>query len=176
MKFRILPIVAILFIALAMVVQFMISSSLEKEHVREVVEYKMQSAQKDFLYELYDFHHSADLMRRFILEHPDDPEAVLPETRLVLNRYPDVDNMFIKFAPGIYHGSEDNYFPRSYRFKGQIITTPKGKEGFDYYRRDWYTGALRSDSNGYWSEPYIGASTQTRIASHSLKVEDEAGR
>lgn len=44
MKFRTLPIVAILFIAAAMVVQFAISSSLEKEHVREVVEYKMQPA------------------------------------------------------------------------------------------------------------------------------------
>lgn len=59
MKFRTLPIVAVLFIAAAMVVQFLISSSVEKEHLREVVEYKMQLAQKDFLYELYDFHHTA---------------------------------------------------------------------------------------------------------------------
>jgi len=44
MKFRTLPIVAVLFIAAAMVVQFAISFSNEKEHVREVVEYKMQVA------------------------------------------------------------------------------------------------------------------------------------
>ena len=48
MKFRALPIVAILFIAAAMIVQFVISFSLEKEHVRETVEYKMQLAQKDW--------------------------------------------------------------------------------------------------------------------------------
>lgn len=176
MKFRTLPIVAILFIAAAMVVQFLISSSLEKEHVREVVEYKMQLAQKDFLYELYDFHHSAARMKQFILEHPNQPQELLEETRLVLNQYPDIANIFVKFAPGVYQGKVDNYFPRTYRFNGQIITTEQGKEGLDYYARDWYTGALRCDSNGYWSEPYIGASTQTLIASHSLKVEDEQGR
>ena len=159
-----------------MVVQFLISSSVEKEHLREVVEYKMQLAQKDFLYELYDFHHTADLMRLFVLEHMDKQEEVLTETRLVIDRYPDIDNMFVKFAPGIYHGPEDNYFPRSHRFHDQIITTAQGAEEMDYYARDWYTGALRSDSSGYWSEPYIGASTQTRIASHSLKVEDAEGR
>ena len=38
MKFRTLPIVAILFVAFAMVVQFVISFSSEKEHVRELVE------------------------------------------------------------------------------------------------------------------------------------------
>lgn len=176
MKFHTLPIVAILFVASAMLVQYVISSSVEKDHVREVVEYKMQLAQKDFLYELYDFHHSAELMKKFVLEHQDHPEEVLDETRLVLDRYPDITNMFVKFAPGVYRGKEKNYFPRSYRFHGDIITTTQGAEEIDYYKRDWYTGALRSDSNGYWSEPYIGASTQTRISSHSLKVEDEQGR
>ena len=58
MKFRALPIVAILFIAAAMIVQFVISFSLEKEHVREVVEYKMQMAQKDFFYVLLGFHNA----------------------------------------------------------------------------------------------------------------------
>ena len=176
MRFRTLPIVAIVFIAAAMLVQFFISSSLEKEHVREVVEYKMQLAQKDFLYELYDFHHSADQMRQFVLEHPNDPQALLRETRLMLNSYPDIDNMFVKFAPGVYQGHETNYFPRSYRLNGQIITTEQGANGLDYYARDWYTGALRCDSNGYWSAPYRGASTGTIIASHSLKVEDEQGQ
>ena len=52
MRFRTLPIVAILFVAAAMIVQFVISFSLEKEHVRETVEYKMQLAQKDFFYVL----------------------------------------------------------------------------------------------------------------------------
>lgn len=176
MKFRLLPIVAIVFIAAAMVIQFAISSSLEKEHVREVVEYKMQLAQKDFLYELYDFHHSAEQMKRFVLEHPDQPQELLRETQLVLNRYPDIANMFVKFAPGIYRGKVNNYFPRTYRFNGQIVTTEQGAQGLDYYKRDWYTGALRCDSNGYWSAPYRGASTGTIIASHSLKVEDEQGQ
>ena len=176
MKFRILPIVAIVFIAAAMVIQFVISSSLEKEHVREVVEYKMQLAQKDFLYELYDFHHSAEQMKHFILNRPNDPQALLQETRLILNRYPDIANMFVKFAPGVYRGNEYNYFPRTYRFNGQTITTAQGAQGLDYYHRDWYVGALTCDSNGYWSAPYRGASTGTIIASHSLKVEDEQGQ
>ena len=84
--------------------------------------------------------------------------------------------MFVKFAPGIYQGTESNYFPRTYRFHGQTITTSHGSDSLNYYVRDWYAGALRCDSNGYWSEPYIAASTQTLIASHSIKVEDENGQ
>lgn len=176
MKFRVLPIVAILFIALAMVVQFAISFSLEKEHVREVVEYKMQLAQKDFFYVLLGFHNAADEMRKYVLEHPNNERALLEATRVALDRYPHIDNMYVKFAPGVYTGKVYNYFPRTYRYKGQTITTSQGSNIMDYYARDWYTGALRCDSNGYWSEPYIGASTQTLIASHSLKIEDEQGR
>ena len=176
MKFRTLPIVAILFIAAAMVVQSAISFSIEKEHVREVVEYKMQLAQKDFFYVLLGFHNAADEMRRYVLERPHSERELLEATRSELNRYPHIDNIYIKFAPGVYHGKERNYFPRTYRFHGQTITTAHGSDSLDYYVRDWYTGALRCDSNGYWSEPYIGASTQTLIASHSLKIEDAQGR
>ena len=176
MKFRALPIVAILFIAAAMIVQFVISFSLEKEHVREVVEYKMQMAQKDFFYVLLGFHSAAEEMRKYVLEHPGDESGLLEATRSELDRYPHIDNIFVKFAPGVYHGKESNYFPRTYRSHGQTITTAHGSDSLDYYVRDWYTGALRCDSNGYWSEPYIGASTQTLIASHSIKIEDEQGR
>ena len=176
MKFRALPIVAILFIAAAMIVQFVISFSLEKEHVRETVEYKMQLAQKDFFYVLLGFHNAADEMRKYVLEHPFSERELLEATRSELNRYPHIDNIFVKFAPGIYQGKESNYFPRTYRFHGQTISTAHGLDSLDYYVRDWYTGALRCDSNGYWSEPYIGASTQTRIASHSIKIEDKQGR
>ncbi len=176
MKFRTLPIVAILFIAVAMIVQFAISFGLEKEHVREVVEYKMQLAQKDFFYVLLGFHNAADEMRKYVLEHPFSERELLEATRSELNRYPHIDNIFVKFAPGVYQGKESNYFPRTYRFHGQTISTAHGSDSLDYYVRDWYTGALRCDSNGYWSEPYIGASTQTRIASHSIKIEDKQGR
>lgn len=176
MRFRTLPIVAILFIAAAMIVQFAISFSLEREHVREVVEYKMQLAQKDFFYVLLGFHNAANEMRNYVLTHPGDERGLLEATRVTLDRYPHIDNIFVKFAPGVYQGKEGNYFPRTYRFHGQTITTAHGSDSLDYYVRDWYTGALRCDSNGYWSEPYIGASTQTLIASHSIKIEDEQGR
>ena len=176
MKFRILPIVAILFVALAMIVQSAISFSLEKEHVREVVEYKMQLAQKDFFYVLLGFHNAADEMRKYVLVHRNNERELLEATREILDRYPHIGNMFVKFAPGIYQGTESNYFPRTYRFHGQTITTSHGSDSLNYYVRDWYAGALRCDSNGYWSEPYVGASSQTLIASHSIKVEDENGQ
>ena len=176
MKFRVLPIVAILFVALAMVVQCVISFSMEKEHISEVVEYKMQLAQKDFFYELLGFHNAADEMRRYVLAHPGNERELLEATRSTIDRYPHIDNMFVKFAPGVYKGKESNYFPRTYHFRGQKITTAQGSDSLDYYARDWYAGALRCDSNGYWSEPYIGASTQTLIASHSIKIEDEDGQ
>ena len=176
MKFRTLPIVAVLFIAVSMVVQFVISFTLEKEHVRELVEYKMQLAQKDFFYVLLGFHNAADEMRKVALAQRDNEDELLKATRSELNRYPYIANMFVKFEPGVYQGKESNYFPRTYRSPGRIITTAHGSDSLNYYERDWYTGALRCDSNGYWSEPYIGASTQTLIASHSIKIEDAEGR
>ena len=176
MKFRTLPIVAVLFIAVSMVVQFVISFSLEKEHVRELVEYKMQLAQKDFFYVLLGFHNAADEMRKVALAQRDNEDELLKATREALDRYPYIANMFVKFEPGVYQGKESNYFPRTYRSPGRIITTAHGSDSLNYYLRDWYTGALRCDSNGYWSEPYIGASTQTLIASHSIKIEDAEGR
>ena len=176
MKFRTLPIVAVLFIAVSMVVQFVISFTLEKEHVRELVEYKMQLAQKDFFYVLLGFHNAADEMRKVALAQRDNEDELLKATRSELNRYPYIANMFVKFEPGVYQGKESNYFPRTYRSPGRIITTAHGSDSLNYYLRDWYTGALRCDSNGYWSEPYIGASTQTLIASHSIKIEDAEGR
>jgi serine phosphatase RsbU (regulator of sigma subunit) len=136
----------------------------------------MQMAQKDFFYVLLGFHNAADEMRKYVLEHPGDESGLLEATRSELNRYPHIDNIFVKFAPGVYQGKEGNYFPRTYRSHGQTISTAHGSDSLDYYVRDWYTGALRCDSNGYWSEPYIGASTQTLIASHSIKIEDEQGR
>ena len=144
MKFRTLPIVAILFIAAAMVVQCVISFSLEKEHVREVVEYKMQLAQKDFFYVLLGFHNAADEMRKYVLEHPNyDERELLEATRSELNRYPYIDNIFVKLAPGVYQGKEPNYFPRTYRYQGQTITTAHGSDSLNYYLRDWYTGERR---------------------------------
>ena len=71
---------AILFIAVAMIVQFAISFGLEKEHVREVVEYKMQLAQKDFFYVLLGFHNAADEMRKYVLEHPFSERELLEAT------------------------------------------------------------------------------------------------
>ena len=81
MRFRTLPIVAVLFIAVAMLVQFGILSSIEKDHVKEVVEYKMQLAQKDFFLELVGFHNAADEIRRYVLEHHDNEQEILKETR-----------------------------------------------------------------------------------------------
>ena len=126
MRFRSLPIVAVLFIAAAMLVQFGILSSIEKNHVKEVVEYKMQLAQKDFYNELVGFHYAADEMRRYVLDHRDNEQEILKETRKMLERYPDIDNMFVKLAPGVYHGQVNNFFPRSYRYDGQTITTAQG--------------------------------------------------
>ncbi len=112
MRFRTLPIVAILFVAAAMIVQFVISFSLEKEHVRETVEYKMQLAQKDFFYVLLGFHSAADEMRKYVLEHPGAERELLEATRSELERYPHIDNIFVKFAPGVYQGKESNSLAR----------------------------------------------------------------
>ena len=116
--------------------------------MREVVEYKMHLAQKDFFYVLLGFHNAADEIRRYVLEHPDNERELLDATRAALDRYPNIDNMFVKFAPEVYKGKVNNYFPHTYRFHGETITTVQGKENLDYYARDWYTGALRCDSNG----------------------------
>ena len=50
----------------------LLTKSSEKEHVRELVEYKMQLAQKDFFYVLWGFHNAADEMRKVVLTQRDN--------------------------------------------------------------------------------------------------------
>ena len=56
MKQKFLPIVCAVFLAIAMTVQFFVSYNREKNDLMQQMEYKMDLAQKDFLFEVYDMH------------------------------------------------------------------------------------------------------------------------
>ena len=75
-----LPIVAAVFLAIAMTVQFIVSYSREKKDLMQQMENKMDLAQKDFIFEVYDMHEATDEITHFFPEfedHTDDLYALL---------------------------------------------------------------------------------------------------
>ena len=53
MKKKSLPIVSAIFLVVAMTVQFIVSYQREKKDLISQIEYKMELAQKDFIFEMY---------------------------------------------------------------------------------------------------------------------------
>ena len=68
MRRKTLPIVCAVFLVVAMTVQFFVSYQREKADLMKQMEYKMESAQKDFLFEIYDMHEATDEITEFFPE------------------------------------------------------------------------------------------------------------
>ena len=63
MKFNRLPIVCAAFLIVAMTIQFVMSYHREKVELEERIQYKMELAQKDFFFEVYDMHEATNEIR-----------------------------------------------------------------------------------------------------------------
>ena len=76
MRSRLLPIVCAVFLVIAMTVQFFVSYSREKADLMQQMEYKMELAQKDFIFEMYDMHEATDEIMHYFPEFNDDRDEI----------------------------------------------------------------------------------------------------
>ena len=170
-KQKTLPIVCAAFLVIAMTVQFLVSYRRETADLMQQMEYKMESAQKDFIFEMYDMHEATDEITHFFPEFDDHPEDLYALLRTVLSHYTDLYCCYVVYFPECAPKRGQWSCPTAFRVKGDSIITYDGGDGIDYAERDWYIGALNSDE-GHWSLPYNDGTHADPVFTYSQKVYD----
>ena len=174
MKTKHLPIVSALFLVIAMTIQFVVSYQWEKKRVLEHIDYEMELAQKDFIFEIYDIQDAGEEMVDFLNRRLDEPNAILRHTRTIVRRFPDVMSCYVSFRPGYYNKSDYWYCPASWRIGDSIVTTLYGDKEHDYFQRKWYKGAVQSEKGLYWSQAYQDEDFNDPICTHSIRFEKDS--
>ena len=170
MKKKSLPIVCAVFLVIAMTVQFFVSYHREKKELVRQLEYKMELAQKDFIFELYDMHEAADEITQFFPTFVANTEELYALLQTVLRHYEDLYCCYITFLPECSPRPGQWSCPTAFRVKEDSVITYDGKNNIPYAERDWYKGALESDDEGYWSLPYNDGIHADKVFTYSRKV------
>ena len=173
MKIKSLPIIAGVFIAVVMAVQFAISYYRETQNMLEWLDYELEVAQQTVLFKLYDLHDAAGILADCVKDEIKTPGAIKEETLWVLKRNPDITGCYVNFVPNYYPKKGKFFCVSSFYKNDSIITGEFGGEQHDYFQREWYVGAMQCDENGYWTQSYRDEDSDEMIFTHSVKVETE---
>ena len=165
-----LPIVCAVFLVIAMTVQFIVSYSREKKDLMQQMENKMDLAQKDFIFEVYDMHEATDEITHFFPEFEDHTDDLYALLETVLGHYPDLYSCYITFPPESSPHPGHWFCPTAFRVKEDSIITYDAGHSISYEERDWFIGALDSDDEGYWSLPYNDDTHADPVFTYSQKI------
>jgi len=171
-----LPIVCAVFLVIAMTVQFIVSYSREKTDLMQQMESKMDLAQKDFIFEVYDMHEATDEIAHFFPEFEDHTDDLYALLETVLSHYPGLYCCYVTFLPECSPIPGQWSCPTAFRVNADSIITYDAKGTIPYAQRDWYQGALKSDDEGYWSLPYNDGTHADPVFTYSQKVYDSRDR
>jgi Serine phosphatase RsbU, regulator of sigma subunit len=175
MKQKALPIVCAAFLIIAMTVQFIVSYRREKKELESSIAYKMELAQKDFVFEIYDMYEATDDIVRFLPEFDDSPDEYYRLLATVLKHFPDLYSCYITFLPDSSSKPVKWFAPCAFRASQDSIIVYDVGNNIDFPGRDWFTGALKSDEGGHWSLPYNDGDHSDPVFTHSRKAYDEHG-
>ncbi|MBO7457602.1 MAG: SpoIIE family protein phosphatase [Paludibacteraceae bacterium] len=176
MKKKSLPIVCAVFFVIAMTVQFFVSYGREKADLMQQMEYKMDLAQKDFLFEMYDMHEATDEITHFFPEFEGNSDELYALLERVLWHYPALYCCYITFPPEYSSHSGQWSCLTAFRVNADSIITYDPGNRIPYYKRDWYNGALNGTEEGYWSSPYNDGTHEDPVFTYSQKVFDSQDR
>ena len=176
MKQKALPIVCAAFLIIAMTVQFVVSYRREKKELESSIAYKMELAQKDFVFEVYDMYEATDDIVRFLPEFDDSPDEYYRLLATVLKHFPDLYSCYIAFMPDSSSKPVKWFAPCAFRASRDSIIVYDVGNNIDFPGRDWFTGALKSDEGGHWSLPYNDGDHSDPVFTHSRKAYDEHGK
>ena len=176
MKKKALPIVAAAFLVIAMTVQFVVSYNREKKDLMAQMEYKMDLAQRDFLFEVYDMHEATVEIRHYFPEFEDNMNDLYALLETVLAHYPDLYCCYVTSPPECSPHKGRWSCPTAFRVKRDSIITYDAKHTIPYEERDWYIGALQGDEAGYWSLPYKDGTHEDPVFTYSQKVYNSRGK
>lgn len=173
---KFLPIACAVFLVIAMSVQFLVSYNREKKDMMQQMEYKMESAQKDFIFEVYDMHEATDEITHFFPEFDDNTDGLCALLETVLGHYEDLYCCYVTFLPECSPKRGQWYGPTAFRMNGDTIISYDAGPIVPFEERDWYNGALQSDDEGYWSLPYNDGIHADPVFTYSQKVYDSHGK
>ena len=176
MKMKKLSIVSVVFLVVAMAIQFAVSYNRERASLENDIERRMELAEKEFVFEVYDMYDATDEITYFFPELNDNPTELYSMLTTVLGRFQNLYSCYVAFVPDAVRGRERLFAPCAFRAQGDSIAAYDASKKVSYLERDWYKGALQSDEKGYWSLPYHDGNHNDLVFTHSRKVYDERGR
>jgi len=176
-KRKILPIASAAFLVVVMTVQFFVSYSREKSDLMRHMEYKMDVAQKDFVFRMYDMVEATDEITHFFQEFNEDTQALYALLERVLLHYPTLYCCYITYLPECSPIKGEWCCPTAFRVNADSVITYDAKGTIPYPDRDWYNGAMKCGENeGYWSLPYNDGTHADPVFTYSQKVYDGEGK
>ena len=176
MKSKILPIVSAVFLVVAMAIQSAVSYNREKDSLVNLIENRMELAQKDFRYEVYDMYEVTDEIGDFFPDFCEDTTDMYSMLKSILERFPDLYCCYVAFKPECAPEKGKRFVPTAFRELDSSIVAYDYGDKVEYLKREWYIGALQSDDDGYWSQPYHDGVHEDLIFTHSRKVYDDDGK
>ena len=172
MKIKSLPILSAVFLVIAMTVQFVMSYSRNKADIEERINYKMELAGKDFMFEVYDMPEATAEIVHFMPDYADDSAGLYNLMENVLWRFPDLFSCYVCYVPDYFPEQGERYAVCAQRITRDSIISYHFENRLNYFEREWYKGAMESDNNGYWSQSYRDVDTEDLIFTHSRKTYD----
>ena len=170
MRMKYLPIVSTLFLILAMMVQFAISYNRNKASLKDLIEYKIELTQRDFVFQIYDMPDAASEVVHFIPDYGDNPDELYELMETVLQRYPEISNCAVCYVPYYFPQKGERCAVCAMRVNKDSITMRHFEDKLDYFKREWYKGAMESDDNGYWSQAYEDFNTNLIVFTYARKA------
>ena len=170
-----LPIVCAVFLMVAMTVQFFVSYTREKDELVSQIECKMELAQKDFVFEIYDMHEATDEISHFFPEFSDDTDELYDLLESVLWHFPALYCCYITYLPECSPTPGQWCCPTAFRVNEDSVILYDAKDRIPYEQRNWYVSALKSDE-GHWSLPYNDGTHADPVFTYSQKVYDNQGK
>ena len=172
MNKRALPIVCACFLLVAMTIQFIVSYRREKAELMNQMNYKMDLAQKDFIFEVYDMLEATEEIKHFYPEFDDNIAEVYALLETVLWHYPDLYSCYVTLLPEYSPQFGKHFSPCAFRVDADSVATYNASTRIRVEDRDWYRGAMKSDDGGYWSLPYNDGAHADPVFTHSQKIYD----
>ena len=163
-------IITALVIALLMAVQSIVSYSLESRRVESLMKHEMDDAEDALHFFLLNVYDAAEEMVRLTLSSLDNPDELFDLADRLLLKYDDLSDCYIGFVPDFFPQKGRLYAPCAYWQGDSVIVHSQFGNSLDYTGRDWYTGAMTGDSDGFWSTVYVDPDLKQPVITHSVKV------
>ena len=157
-------------------IQTVVSYRYASKHVQEKLDLQMQLMQEKLRFDLYDAYDVAMRIKNFMDDKMKRPEDLFEETYAIVKQHPQFYSCYVAFPADRFPEKGHWFCPCSWRNHDTICQTLHGDARHDYFKREWYQGALESGDGGFWSHPYRDEDFDEMIFTYSDDLRDKKGK